>query len=566
MRYFLYVVGVLVFLLQACGGGGGGDGGSNSPVPPPTVVTPPTTPAPANASFTDATDSSGIAYQHGYNVPFTSGFDLAVEDFSGGVAAGDYDNDGDIDLFIVRGDIGPNRLYNNDGSGAFTDMAAAAGLDYTLPNSQNARLSGPTFADMDGDGDLDLFIGGTLGSASFVFQNNGNGIFTDVSNSAGLDALTGTNTISAAFGDYDRDGDLDMFLAHWGTPRDASDPGDTQNLWRNDSTNNTIQFVSVSEQAGISPGIIAPTTQPSMDDNFDYSFTPTFARLDDDLLPDIAVVADFNVTQYFLNIGNGSFINSTDTNVITDNNGMGSAFADYDNDGDLDWFVSAINRPSIDPDWIGNRLYQNQGDGTFTDVTDSAGVRAGDWGWGSCFMDFENDGDLDIYQTNGWARPALFLDDVTRAFVSDGNGKFDDMADDIGLDDTQNARGVVCADFDNDGDVDIFQTHRDSMNSASYYRNDSTGNNYLKVKLNGLAPNTAAAGARIYATIGQTTQMREVIIGSNFTSQNPLVQVFGLGSNSQVDELKIQWPDGVEETRNNVQAGQSLVFDHPDIP
>jgi hypothetical protein len=176
-------------------------------------------------------------------------------------------------------------------------------------------------------------------------------------------------------------------------------------------------------------------------------------------------------------------------------------------------------------------------------------------------MDFENDGDLDIYHTNGYDND--FVNDVSRAFVSDGNGLFINRASQLGLDDTEQGRGAVCADFDGDGDVDIFQTHRGSPVAATMWRNNASTNNYLTVKLNGQPPNTEAAGARIYATIGSRTMMREIIIGNNFLSQNPADQYFGLGSSAQVDELRVQWPDGQETRLTAVSAGQALTLDQP---
>ena len=164
---------VVAVLSVACGGGGGGA----SPTPAPTSDPPP----PAPVQFTDVTASSGIAYQAGYANPFgDSGSTLmtilALQDFAtSSVASGDYDGDGDVDLFITRGDIGPNLLYRNDGNLVFTDVAAAAGVDHTKSATENYRHSGPAFGDMDGDGDLDLFVGGLFGDPSLIFENNGNG-------------------------------------------------------------------------------------------------------------------------------------------------------------------------------------------------------------------------------------------------------------------------------------------------------------------------------------------------------------------------------------------------------
>ena len=554
----LGVVGALLF--AACGGGGGSNTPAQSASPPAPI-------APAPKTFSDVTAASGIAYWIGYlGFPPTGDAAKVVNFSTGGAAAGDYDSDGDIDLFITRGDIGQNLLYRNNGIGVFTEVAAAAGLAFTATATENYRHSGPTFADMDGDGDLDLFIGGLFGDPSFIYANNGDGTFSDVTPGSGIDTLEAEHNIAAAFGDYDLDGDLDLFVAHWGTDRDAVDPGDTEHLWRNDSVAGTIVFTSVSEPAGISPSILT-LPEPLADRTAnDFTFTPTFARIDDDLYPDILSVADFNFTQYFVNDQDGTFTNATDVDVIIDQHGMGSALGDYDNDGDLDWFVSSIFNDLIGPNSrYGNRLYRND-NGAFVDVTDQANVASGGWGWGACFMDFENDGDIDIYHTNGWTQADDLGDhteDRSRAFISGGAGMFEENAADLGLDDTREGRGVVCADFDGDGDVDIFQLHRELPVSATMWRNESVGNNYLSVKLNGLPPNTEAAGSRIFVTVGAVTQMREITIGNNFVSQNPTIQVFGLGSASQADEVQVEWHDGVETIELSVAAGQTRIIDHP---
>ena len=216
---------------------------------------------------------------------------------------------------------------------------------------------------------------------------------------------------------------------------------------------------------------------------------------------------------------------------------------------------------------MGNRLYRND-DGVLSDATEEAGVRDGSWGWGSCFADFDNDQDLDIYHTNGWVpvenfAPYRFDTDTSRLFISDGEGVFTELSQEAGIVDSERGHGIVCGDFDNDGDVDIFQMHRNEQNAGTLWRNDSSGNNYLRVKLNGRPPNTAAAGARITLTVNGEDQLREIIIGSNFTSQNPLVQVFGLGSYSQAN-VTVEWPDGQTSSMDNVDANQLIPFEHPD--
>ncbi len=558
----------LALLISACGGGGSGP---STPPAGDTVQSGEPEPDPEpQIGFTDVTADSGL----GYDIGLTFGgegeineADLSVRQIAtNGAAAGDYDNDGDIDLFIVRGNLGPNQLYRNDGNLEFTDVAENAGVAFLGPGDSTSRQVGPIFVDVEGDGDLDLFLRG-LRDPALLMRNNGDGTFTDVTDDAELLFLS-TYGMSTAFGDYDLDGDLDLATTHWGSPHDKDNPGDTEHLWRNDTQGSNIAFTSVSEASQISPSIVQLADPNGHRSNADRTFTPTFARIDDDLFPDLLMVADFNQTQYFHNNGDGTFENRTDVDVLIDGNGMGSAVGDYDNDGDLDWFVTSILLPSNDRkknsilSHFGNRLYQNH-QGVFTDVTDEAGVEDGGWGWGACFIDFENDGDLDIYHTNGWQEELLPLADfpdfegyqldTSRAFVNQADGTFVEEADDLGLHDAEMGRGVVCADFDNDGDTDILLL----ANRPILWQNDERGNEYLKVRLIGIPPNTEAAGARIILSSESTSQIREISIGSNFLSQNPAIQLFGLGSDTSAD-LTVSWPDGSETVMTDVASGQTL--------
>ena len=487
----------LLFFAWGCGGGGGG-----APIPPPappTAPAPPPPPQEAESAFTDVTERSGIAFTVGFademrnvEVPVT---------VPSGAAAGDYDRDGDVDLFIVRGDLGPNLLYRNDGDLRFSDVAADAGVAYTKPGMRTYRHGSPALADLDGDGDLDLLLPGLDGDPTLVYSNDGDGTFTDVTLGSGLDRMSAAYSMSPALGDYDLDGDLDLALGHWGTPRDfVGGVGDTEHLWRNDSVAGRIRFTSVSVEAGIAPSVVlSPDPRISLRE-FDPTFTPTFARIDADAYPDLLMVSDYNHSQVFLNNGDGTFRNATDFDVIVDGNGMGSAVGDYDGDGDLDWFVSSILATGDDVpshlSTLGNRLYRND-DGVFVDATDVAGVADGGWGWGSCFIDFENDGDLDIYHTNGWPQfdeYGGFSRDASRAFVSDGEGRFRDSAESLGLADREQGRGVVCADFDNDGDVDILLLHANDANAATLYRNDADGNKLPRGAVAGPSPQLVGGG------------------------------------------------------------------------
>jgi hypothetical protein len=232
---------------------------------------------------------------------------------------------------------------------------------------------------------------------------------------------------------------------------------------------------------------------------------------------------------------------------------MGSALGDIDNDGDLDWFVTSIlgpgdERVNLKP-W-GNRFYSNDGSASLiVDDAERLGVADGSFGWAACFLDIDNDADLDIYHTNGY--PVSFLtpndryqSDASRAFVMNEAGTYSDQAEALGLAGRTSGRGVVCADFDHDGDTDILELTEAAGNSARLWENRTAaaGRHPLRVQLEGLPPNTEAAGARIFARIADVEQMREVTIGSNYTSQNPTVQIFGLDSSTTVDELRVEWP------------------------
>jgi hypothetical protein len=546
-----------LFFIAACGGGGGGSappsntGASASPPPPPP---PPPAQSATPTQFEDQAASRGIVFSSGY----TNDMNAMVRLFAGGGAAGDIDNDGDLDIMITPGNTGPHLLYINQGGAGFTEQAAAAGVAFTKSAVETYRQSGPVFGDLDGDGDLDLFLGGLEGDPSQVFRNDGTGTFSNVTAGSGFDFMSSPYTISAALGDYDGDGDLDMAMAHWGTPRDQTNPGETETLWRNDSTLAQIQFTAISGPAGIATELGLDRSGGVLGEDHDYTFAPGFADIDGDGDQDLLSVADFGSSRVFINDGDGTFTNITDPTRITDTNGMGAAISDYDNDGDMDWFVSSID---------GNRLYQNTG-GDFIYPSEAQDVDPGGWGWGSCFADFNGDGDLDIYQTNGWdvgmdPQNSPYAGDTSRLWMQNPDGSFEDMAQASGMLDSEQGRGVICDDFDDDGDVDVLLLTLDAQQAALLWTNQLSGANTVSVFLEGVAPNTQGIGSRVSITIGTTTQTRLVGVNSNFISHNSTRQYFGLGDATSIDTLRVEWPDGQVTQLTDVSAGQRLTIQHP---
>lgn len=503
---------------------------------------------PSQWQFVEVGKAAGLNHIHGFK-QIADGIARDRQLMAAGVAAGDFDNDGWVDLYVTRGSIGANLLYRNLGDGSFVDVAATAGVGIT-----GEENSGATFADYDGDGWLDLLVAGINNSEQpRLFRNNRNGSFTDSTVAAGIPAVS--QSMGSSFADYDRDGDLDFWLTHWAA--------DTQQkyLFRN---NGNGTFTDSSRNAGIADDVM-------------NDFTANFADINNDGWPDVLVAADFKTSQVYLNQRNGALLRATPA-TISDENGMGAAVGDYDNDGDLDWFVSSIHdtRPTelnLSPSLLGitwgqsgNRLYRNRGDGSFDDVTTLTGTRSGGWGWGACFADFNNDGYPDLFHVNGYDSSALpattpfpFRTDASRLFINDQSGGFTEQAVGLGITDNQQGRGIVCFDYDRDGDIDLFVANNGQ--APLLYENRGLKAHWLQVRVAGEAGNSEAIGARVYVTANGNTQMRELSAGSNFMSQNPVIANFGLGNTTRVDSVRVVWPSGTERLLTDIAADQLLLID-----
>ena len=509
--------------------------------------------------FVDVTTAAGVDYlQHAPAAPPTclSGV-CEVDRMSGGAAVADVDGDGDLDLFVTRLDA-HDLLFLNQGDGTFSDGSVAAGLTPFVLQS-----NGAAFGDIDNDGDADLFVTtvGTSGTApndrDYLFLNDGSGAFTEVAVARGAAAADAQVRFgfSPNFGDYDRDGWLDLHSTEW-----TSTASTHMRLLRNLGASSPGFFSDVTSSAGVPPlGV--------------WGFASTFTDLDEDGWPDLAIAADFGTSRLFWNDGDGTFTDGTGAaGVGTDQNGMGSTFGDYDGDGDLDWFVTSIhddsgNCPNLSCGWgdTGNRLYRNDGARSFSDQTDAKGVREGYWGWGSAFFDYDNDGDLDLVMTNGVIFPGgttedPFNADPMRFWRNDGTGVMPEVSAAVGLTDTRSGAGLLVFDYDADGDLDVFVVN--SGDSPVLYRNDGgNANAWLRVHAIGTTSNRDGLGTRVRvrATAGGPVQEREIGTSTHFLGQSERIAHFGLGAGSApLHEVELVWPSGETTLLSNVARNQQL--------
>ena len=485
-------------LLTGCGG----EGAAPPPAPPPPVSPP--EPEPVRfvlAATYDRLDQAGVVHR-----------------FSGGVAAGDADGDGDVDFVSTGGDS--VRFYRNRGHGTFEVQEMALRL------RGGRAFAGPALGDSDGDGDLDLFVGAADGGAIHVFENRLHEAaagFVDVTANA-IGSLTAPHTPAATFYDYDSDGFLDLVLAHWGAERTPGE--DTETLWRNDGDGT---FTSRSFAAEVA-GRFAPH-------GVDWSLTPSFADIDSDGDGDLLVAADFWESRVLLNDGDGTFTDVT-RDAIVDQQGRASALGDYDNDGDIDWFVAADR----------GRLFRNDGNGLFAGTGTGIGSGAAS---AACAADFDGDGWLDIVQVGDAG--VGFLHNT-----GDGSG-FRERSGATGR--TSAGRALACFDADGDFDVDVVVVGQDGV--VAHYRNDGEpANRALIVRLDGAHGNRFGVGARITVTTATGAQVREVGGQNNHASHDSLEVHFGLGSSTRAD-VSVRWPNGAATTREDVAADQVLTLSEP---
>ena len=453
-----------------------------------------------------------------------------------GGAVGDFNRDGWPDVFLIGGGGRPDALFINQGNGSFVDQAAAWGVQYSH------RGGSPAVGDFDGDGWLDIYVTsrGPVGSPPeigrhLLYRNQGNGTFVDVAAAAGVNFSTqgDPDGFGAAWGDYDLDGDLDLFVTGWNQLNGGN------RLFRNEG-NGT--FADVTVAAGV----------------FDVTvggLVPGFADMDGDRYPELLLIADYGTSRYFANNRDGTFSRLPALPRLETLIGMGLAVADFDNDLDLDFYATSVY---LQPG-TGNAFYRNQGGHAYTEEAQYAGVDNGGWGWAGLALDCENDGWLDLAEANGWGNP-VFKNVPTKLFLNTRDGKFAENAAQAGIVHTLQSRTPLRLDYDRDGLEDMLVLcNRDR---ASLYHNETASpGHWLSLRFDTSAhPRLAPDGYGTRVTIrkGGVRRMRYLDGGQSFFGTSDLMLHFGLAMEATVDEVLVEWADGSFSALGPLAADQEL--------
>lgn len=502
-------------------------------------------------AFSDRTAAAGITFHHR---PIER-----ADAIQAGVAFLDFDGDGRPDIFLTNSG-GPNALYRNNGNGTFTDVAAAAGVA-----DPDGISIGVACADYDNDGRCDLLVT-RLGGGVRLYRNRGDGTFADVTEAAGL-AEPGGHPASAAWADVDGDGFLDLYVTYWldSIPPDLADSTRMESELRQEYTARSRGHKlyrnngdgTFSDATGLL-GAVPPAP----------GLAVGFVDYDDDGRPDLYVVNDMGKyvqpNKLFHNDGSRFVEVGEQAGVDARLFGMGVAFGDYDGDGRLDVYATNMGA---------NALFRNLGGGKFAPAANRAGVGRGtvrgenSVGWGTAFLDVDNDGHLDLYFVAGVVYPmppvdGKFQPDQPNAlFHNRGDGTFRDVSKITRTDHTGCARGLAVADFDGDGFLDLLIANYGQP--PALLKNNGNANRWLQVRLVGTTSNRDGIGARLTLTAGGRQQVREVASGTSFLSQSSLVQHFGLGKLERAEALEVRWPSGRVQRVEEVTTNQVLTVVEP---
>jgi enediyne biosynthesis protein E4 len=521
----------------------------------------------AGIQLTNVTESAGIKFKH---FKGNKGISINREEFGPGVCVADFDGDGWQDIYFVNGrDLYDrsisvtNALYRNNQDGTFTDVTEKAGVPGT------GYGLGCVWGDFDNDGYPDLFV--TQYGKNVLYHNNGDGTFADVTDKAGVGGLeSGAFHSGATFLDYDRDGWPDLYVGSYvdlgdkrycklGDVLSSCAPseyrGSPDALYHN---NHDGTFTNVTRAAGI----YQPLGKNLSVEAGDY---------DNDGWPDLFVANDGLNAYLYHNEHNGTFKEiglSTGMAVTSRGTVMAAmciSLGDYDNDGQLDLYISDFQRSS-------DHLWHNDGKGFFDEVSDEAGITQSTrdvLSFGGGFVDYDNDGLLDIFIANGHvypeveqATPGTRYRQINSLFHNESGGKFAEVSkvSGDGFQTPHAARGAAFVDFDNDGFVDVVVANNGDP-PLLLHNSGGNGNNFLNFKLIGKKSNRDAMGARIHVVSGTASQIREIAGGGSYLSQSDLRANFGLGRAKRAELVEIAWPSGQKQSFKNVEANKFYLVD-----
>jgi hypothetical protein len=520
----------------------------------------------AAAAESPSIEFADIAKESGVTVPNTWGDEAhqqsILESTGTGVAIFDFDGDGANDIFIANGPPSRSQLYRNDGAGHFTDVAAQAGL------SRVGWAQAACAGDIDNDGHPDLFV--TYYGHNTLYRNLGNGKFADITERAGLPVGGNRWGTGCAFLDYDRDGLLDIFVANYvaldltNLPKPGSCDWKGLKVWcgphglpqgRNALYHNNGDgtFTDVSEKAGI----LAPGPR--------FGLGVVTADFDNDGWPDIYVACDQTPSLLYRNKHDGTFEERGDAAGVAYNAdgqlqaGMGIAVADYDGKGFLD--IAKTNFSGDRPS-----LYKNEDGHFFEDVSEQAGLgRNLLLGWGTAFLDVDEDGWPDLIMANGHVYPEIDHSPLgetyrqkTLLYRNRGDGRFIDVTGSAGpgLAERRPSRGLAIGDLDGDGRPEVVIVNMNAK--PAVLKNGGSRQNAVAITLTGRQSNRSAIGARCTIEAGGRRQMAEVVSGGSYLSQNSFTLHFGLAKAEKLDKVEVRWPRGQVETWLNLPVNRTL--------
>ena len=536
-------------------------------------------------TFVDVSREVGIDFSHFHGARSRQ----LPEDMGSGAAWGDYDNDGRVDLYLVN-EAGPltlserqlqaspasNALYHNEGDGTFREVGQAAGVDYRGCGQAAA------WGDYDSDGRLDLCT--TNYGVNLLYHNKSDGTFDEVAQTSGLGSDKGFWT-GVSWADYDRDGDLDLYICGYVQYRYTAAHTQTHTLQYNRAIPASLNPSTYKPERNLlyrnegDGTFVEVAVAAAVANESGRSLSASWADFDDDGWPDLYVANDLSDNVLFHNQGDGTFADISHAAWVADYRGaMGLATGDWDGDADLDLFVThwiaqenALYN-NLKNDYAATGVQQSGAPMGFFDIAEQQGlgqIALEYVGWGTVFFDLDNDGRLDLFVVNGSTfqredDPLLLVPMADQLFWNAGERRgFFEIGAVAGaaFASRQVGRGLAAGDYDNDGDVDLLATVNGG--SARLLRNDGgNAQHWLKVRLRSRLGNRFGVGARLRLVAGGRSILHQVGSSSSYYSQHAVGEaLFGLGAAAQVDTLEIRWPDGAYQVLTALATNQTLVIE-----